>query len=68
VGLPALDGESRRAGMAGEHLLGVAPTALMRVPPARRAEVHAEALRRLAEALALELLNAGSLQELGLED
>ena len=30
--------------------MGVALTALMRVPPARRAEVHAEALRRLAEA------------------
>ena len=47
VGLPALDGERY---VAGEHLLGVALTALMRVPPARRAEVHAEALRRLAEA------------------
>ncbi len=47
VGLPALDGEEY---VAGEQLLGVALTALMRVPPARRAEVHAEALRRLAEA------------------
>ena len=47
VGLPALDGEQY---VAGEHLLGVALTALMRVPPARRVEVHAEALRRLAEA------------------
>jgi hypothetical protein len=47
VGLPALDGEQY---VAGEHLLGVALTALMRVPRARRAEVHAEALRRLAEA------------------
>jgi hypothetical protein len=47
VGLPALDGERY---VAGEHLLGVALTALMRVPPTRRAEVHAEALRRLAEA------------------
>ena len=46
VGLPGLDGEQY---VAGEHLLGVALTALMRVPPARRAEVHAEALRRLAE-------------------
>jgi hypothetical protein len=36
--------------VAGEHLLGVALTALMRVPPARRAAVQAEALRRLAEA------------------
>jgi Domain of unknown function (DUF4351) len=47
VGLPGLDGEQY---VAGEHLLGVALTALMRVTPARRAEVHAEALRRLAEA------------------
>jgi hypothetical protein len=47
VGLPGLDGERY---VAGEHLLGVALTALMRVTPARRAEVHAEALRRLAEA------------------
>ncbi len=47
VGLPGLDGERY---VAGEHLLGVALTALMRVPPARRAAVYAEALRRLAEA------------------
>ncbi len=47
VGLPGLDGEQY---VAGEHLLGVALTALMRVPAARRAAVHAEALRRLAEA------------------
>jgi Domain of unknown function (DUF4351) len=47
VGLPGLDGEQY---VAGEQLLGVALTALMRVSPARRAEVHAEALRRLAEA------------------
>ena len=47
MGLAALDGEQY---VAGENLLGVALTALMRVPPARRAEVHAEALRRLAEA------------------
>jgi hypothetical protein len=47
VGLPGLDGEQY---VAGEHLLGVALTALMRVPPERRAAVHAEALRRLAEA------------------
>jgi hypothetical protein len=47
VGLPGLDGEQY---VAGEHLLGVALTVLMRVPPARRAAVHAEALRRLAEA------------------
>jgi Domain of unknown function (DUF4351) len=47
VGLPGLKGEQY---VAGEHLLGVALTALMDVPPARRAAVHAEALRRLAEA------------------
>jgi hypothetical protein len=47
VGLPGLDGAQY---VAGEHLLGVALTALMRVPAARRAAVHAEALRRLAEA------------------
>jgi hypothetical protein len=47
VGLPGLEGEHY---LAGEPLLGVALTALMRVPPARRAAVHAEALRRLAEA------------------
>ena len=47
VGLPGLDGDKY---VAGEHLLGVAMTTLMRVPAARRAEVHAEALRRLAEA------------------
>jgi hypothetical protein len=47
VGLPGLDAEQH---VAGEHLLGVALTALMHVPPARRAAVQAEALRRLAEA------------------
>ncbi len=47
VGLPALDGEVY---VTGDQLLGVALTALMRVSPNRRAEVHAEALRRLAEA------------------
>ena len=47
VGLPGLEAETY---LAGEQLLGVALTALMRVPAARRAEVHAEALRRLAEA------------------
>jgi hypothetical protein len=45
VGLPALDGE---AYATGEHLLGVALSALMRVSPERRAEVHAEALKRIA--------------------
>jgi hypothetical protein len=47
VGLPGLEAEDY---VAREHLLGVALTALMRVPLARRAAVHAEALRRLAEA------------------
>jgi Domain of unknown function (DUF4351) len=47
VGLPGLDGEKF---VAREHLLGVALTALMRVPHARRAQVHAEALLRLAQA------------------
>jgi hypothetical protein len=47
VGLPGLPGEQY---LAGEHILGVALTSLMRVPPERRAAVHAEALRRLAEA------------------
>ncbi len=47
VGLPGLEGEQY---VAGDHLLGVALTALMRVAPARRAAVYAEALRRLAEA------------------
>lgn len=45
VGLPALDGQRYAA---GEHLLGVALSALMRVPPERRAEIHAEALKRIA--------------------
>jgi hypothetical protein len=47
VGLPGLEGEQF---VAREHPLGWALTALMRVPPARRAAVHAKALRRLAEA------------------
>ncbi len=47
VGLPGLVGEDY---VAAESLLGVALTALMRVPAERRAAVHAEALRRLAEA------------------
>jgi hypothetical protein len=47
VGLPALDGELY---LAGENLLGVALTALMRVPPEKRAAVGVEALRRVAEA------------------
>jgi hypothetical protein len=45
VGLPALEAEPYAT---GEHLLGVALSALMRVPPERRAELHAEALKRIA--------------------
>jgi hypothetical protein len=45
VGLPALDAEQYAT---GEHLLGVALSALMRVPAERRAELHAEALKRIA--------------------
>jgi hypothetical protein len=45
VGLPALDAERYAT---GEYLLGVALSALMRVPPERRAELHAEALKRIA--------------------
>jgi hypothetical protein len=45
VGLPALDAEPYAT---GEHLLGVALSGLMRVPPERRAELHAEALKRIA--------------------
>ncbi len=45
VGLPALDGEQYAA---GEHLLGAALSSLMRVPAQRRAELYAEALRRIA--------------------
>src|SRR5262249_28415348 len=44
---PGLEAEEY---VAREQLLGVALTTLMRVSPARRAAVHAEALRRLAEA------------------
>jgi hypothetical protein len=45
VGLPALDGA---AYATGEHLLGVALSALMRLPAARRTELHAEVLKRIA--------------------
>jgi hypothetical protein len=45
VGLPALDGEPYAT---GENLLGVALSALMRVPAERRAELHAEGLKRIA--------------------
>jgi hypothetical protein len=45
VGLPALDGE---AYATGENLVGVALSALMRLPAERRAELHAEGLKRIA--------------------
>jgi hypothetical protein len=45
IGLPALDGE---AYATGENLLGVALSALMRVPADRRAELYAEGLKRIA--------------------
>jgi hypothetical protein len=44
VGLPGLDAEEF---VSGEHLLGVALSALMRVPPERRAELYAEGLKRI---------------------
>jgi hypothetical protein len=46
VGLPKLDGA---AYVSGEHLLGVALSALMKVPAERRVELHAEALKRIAQ-------------------
>jgi len=45
VGLPALDGEQYAT---GENLLGVALSALMRLPVDRRAELYAEGLKRIA--------------------
>jgi hypothetical protein len=45
VGLPGLDGQQYAT---GEHLLGAALSSLMRVPAERRAELYAEALRRIA--------------------
>ncbi len=45
VGLPALDGEQYAT---GENLVGVALSALMRIPTNRRAELHAEGLKRIA--------------------
>jgi hypothetical protein len=45
VGLPALDGEPYAT---GENLLGVALSALMRLPAERRVELHAESLKRIA--------------------
>jgi hypothetical protein len=46
VGLPVLDGEPFAT---GENLLGVALSALMRLPAERRAELHAEGLKRIAQ-------------------
>jgi hypothetical protein len=46
VGLPALDAEPY---VTGVHLLGAALSSLMRVPAERRAELHAEALKRIAQ-------------------
>jgi Domain of unknown function (DUF4351) len=45
VGLPALDGQPYAT---GENLLGVALSALMRLPDDRRAELYAEGLKRIA--------------------
>src|SRR5438067_6044109 len=45
VGLPALEGERYAL---GENLLGAALSSLMRVPGERRAELYAEALKRIA--------------------
>jgi hypothetical protein len=45
VGLPALQAEDYAN---GEHLLGVALSALMRTPRDRRVELHAESLKRIA--------------------
>ena len=47
VGLPALNAEEY---VEGENWLGVALSALMRMPPGRAAELGAEALRRISEA------------------
>lgn len=45
IGLPGLDGEPYAT---GANLLGAALSALMRVPAERRAELYAEALKRIA--------------------
>jgi hypothetical protein len=47
VGLPALDGEKHAL---GENMLGVALSTLMKVPASRKAELYAEALKRVAQA------------------
>jgi len=46
VGLPALDAERY---VAGENVLGIALAALMRIPEERRAELRAQAQKRLVE-------------------
>jgi hypothetical protein len=45
VGLPALQAEDYAS---GQHLLGVALSALMQTPPERRVELFAESLKRIA--------------------
>src|SRR5262249_10480920 len=45
IGLPALDGQQYAT---GENLLGVALSALMRLPAERKAELYAEGLKRIA--------------------
>jgi hypothetical protein len=45
IGLPGMEGEPFAT---GENLLGVALSALMRLPVERRAELHAEGLKRIA--------------------
>lgn len=47
VGLPGLDAVQY---LQGDNWLGVALTALMRIPPGTAAHLRAEALRRLTEA------------------
>jgi hypothetical protein len=46
VGLPALDAEEY---VKSEHVIGAALSSLMRVPAERRAELHLEALKRIAD-------------------
>jgi hypothetical protein len=52
VGLPALDGVKY---LEGENLLGVALSALMKVPPERRAELKVRALERVVKSPESEL-------------
>lgn len=46
VGLPALDAATY---VNGEHLLGVALSALMKTPAEQRVQLHAESLKRIAQ-------------------